>query len=233
MCESKTRLGGQLLMGDVPPHKEEIGTLRDHLVGQIATARVETRLQTTATEDLIKEIDAEVVIVATGARPVEPRLPVEGGRLVSAWEVLAGTESAGAKVVVLGGGEVGCELAEYLATQGKEVVILELLQDLALTMEPRGRVLLVQRLRELGVQVLLQSRMSEVRGATVTYEQGGLMHRIQGVDTVVSAVGSTAHRPLGEALRVPGATVHCIGDCVKPRRILEAIREGFELAYAI
>lgn len=233
LCESKARLGGQLLMGDVPPHKEEIRTLRDYLVGQIATAGVDTRLQTTATEDVIKEIGAEVVIVATGAQPVQPRLPVEGGRLVSAWDVLAGTESAGAKVVVLGGGEVGCELAEYLATQDKEVVILELLPELAGNMEPRGRVLLVQRLRELGVQVLLQSRVSEMRRATVTYEQGGLMHRIEGVDTMVSAVGSTAHRPLGEALHVPGATVHWIGDCVKPRRILEAIREGYELAYAI
>jgi 2,4-dienoyl-CoA reductase-like NADH-dependent reductase (Old Yellow Enzyme family) len=80
---------------------------------------------------------------------------------------------------------------------------------------------------------LLERRVTAVRGTTVTYEQGGLMHRLEGVETVVAAVGSSAHRPLGEALQVPGATVHFIGDCVKPRRILEAMREGFELAYAL
>jgi 2,4-dienoyl-CoA reductase-like NADH-dependent reductase (Old Yellow Enzyme family)/thioredoxin reductase len=233
LCDREARLGGQLVMGDVPPHKEEIRTLRDYLVGQIAKAGVETRLQTTVSEDVIKAIGAEVVIVATGAQPVQPRILAVDSRIVSAWDVLAGREPVGATVVVLGGGVVGCELAEYLATQGKAVWILEQLPELAANMEPRGRVLLVQRLRELGVQVLLQSRASAVRGTTVIYEQGGVMHRLEGVESVVAAVGSTAHRPLGEALQVPGATVHFIGDCVKPRRILEAMREGFELAYAL
>jgi NADH dehydrogenase FAD-containing subunit len=108
-----------------------------------------------------------------------------------------------------------------------------LLQDLALNMEPRGRALLIQRLRRLGVQALLQSRLDEVRGETVTYDQGGLKHRIDGVDTVVSAVGSASNCAPGEALGAAGATVHLIGDCVKPRRILEAIREGFELAHTL
>ncbi len=233
LCEREARLGGQLLMGDVPPHKEEIGTLRDYLAGQIAKSGVETRVETAVTEELIREVRPEVVIVATGSTPAQPRVPVADARIVSAWEVLSGRGSVGRKVVVMGGGEVGCELAEYLAAQGKEVVILEVLQDLALNMEPRGRALLIQRLHRLGVQALLQSRLDEVRGETVTYDQGGLKHRIDGVDTVVSAVGSASNRALGEALGAAGATVHLIGDCVKPRRILEAIREGFELAHTL
>ncbi len=233
LCERETRLGGQLLMGDVPPHKEEIRSLREYLVGQIAKSGVETRVESAVTEELIREVRPEVVIVATGSTPAQPRVPVADARLVSAWEVLSGKESVGRKVVVMGGGEVGCELADYLAAQGKEVVILELLQDLALNMEPRGRALLIQRLRRLGVQALLQSRLVEVRGGTVTYDQGELKHRIDGVDTVVSAVGSASNRPLGEALGAAGAMVHLIGDCAKPRRILEAIREGFEVAYAL
>ena len=133
----------------------------------------------------------------------------------------------------MGGGEVGCELAEHLATQGKQVLILELLQDLALNMEPRGRVLLLQRLRRLGVQALMQSKITQVQGATVTYEQGGLRHRIEAVDTVVSAVGSASNNTLGESIGGAAAQAHCIGDCVKPRRILDAMREGFELGHAL
>jgi 2,4-dienoyl-CoA reductase-like NADH-dependent reductase (Old Yellow Enzyme family)/thioredoxin reductase len=233
LCERGPRLGGQLLMGDVPPHKDEIRTLREHLVDQLAKSTVETRLGTTVTRELVRESGADVVIVATGASSREASIRAVDATIVSAWDVLSGRASVGAKVVVIGGGEVGCELAEYLATKGTAVVIVEMLGDLALTMEPRARTLLMQRLRELGVTVLVQSRIDAVRGSTVSYEQGGLAFRIENVDTVVSAVGSLPNTTLGEALEGVEATVHRIGDCLRPRRILEAIREGFESAYAI
>jgi 2,4-dienoyl-CoA reductase-like NADH-dependent reductase (Old Yellow Enzyme family)/thioredoxin reductase len=230
LCERGTRLGGQLLMGDVPPHKDEIRALRDYLTRQLAKSDVETRLETTVTRELVERVAAEVVIVATGARPLASSVPAVDARIVSAWDVLSGRETAGAKVVVMGGGEVGCELAEHLAAQGKDVVVLEILPEVLTGTEPRARVLLVRRLRDLGVQVLTQSRVAEVRGAIVTYERAGLKSRITGVDTVVAALGSTADTTLGEVLG-NGASVHVIGDCVKPRRILEAMRDGFEVAY--
>lgn len=233
LCERGPRLGGQLLMGDVPPHKDEIRALRDHLVGQLAQSKVETRLGTEVTEPLVRESGADVVIVATGAAPRAAAIRAVDAAIVSAWDVLSRRASVGAKVVVAGGGEVGCEVAEYLAVQGKVVVIVEMLGDVALTMEPRARTLLVQRLRALGVTVMVQSRIDEVRGSTVAYEQGGLGLRIEHVDTVVSAVGSVPDTALGDALGASAATVHRIGDCVTPRRILEAMREGFERAYAI
>jgi pyruvate/2-oxoglutarate dehydrogenase complex dihydrolipoamide dehydrogenase (E3) component len=132
----------------------------------------------------------------------------------------------------MGGGEVGCELAEYLAGQGKEVILVEMLQQILNGTEPRARVLLLRRLRDLNVQVLTQSKLIEVRDKVVTYERAGLKYRIGEVDTVVAALGSTAETTFTVALG-DRATVHVIGDCVKPRRILEAIREGFEVAYEL
>lgn len=233
LCERASQLGGQLLMGDVPPHKDEIRTLREYLADQVAKAKIETRLGTSVTEQLVRQIGADVVVVATGAAPRPAGILAVEAAVVSAWDVLSGTASTGSKVVVVGGGEVGCELAEYLATANKEVVIVETLRDLAITMEPRARVLLIQRLRELGVTVILQSRIVDVCGSTVTYERGGLVYRLDNVDTVVSAVGSAANSALAEALEATGVRVYRIGDCVEPRRILEAMREGFERAYAI
>jgi len=233
LCEQGPRLGGQLLMGCRPPHKEEIETLRGYLEHQVAKSGVDTRLQTTVTEERVREIGADVVIVATGAKPVQLRVPTTDNRIISAWDVLAGRESVGPKVVMIGGGEVGCELAELLAAQGKDVTILEMVPELAANMEPRGRALLIQRIRRLGVKVLLQSAISEVRGTSVFYEQGGLKNRIDGVDSVVSAVGSAPSNDLAERLKAAGAEVRVIGDSVKPRRILEAMKEGFEVAYAL
>jgi 2,4-dienoyl-CoA reductase-like NADH-dependent reductase (Old Yellow Enzyme family)/thioredoxin reductase len=230
LCERGARLGGQLLMGDVPPHKEEIRALRDYLTRQLAKSKVETRLETSVTREFVEREGPEVVIVATGARPVAPSVPVIDAKIVSSWDVLSGREVVGAKVVVMGGGEVGCELAEYLAAQGKDIVIVEMLPEILNGTEPRARVLLVRRLCDFGVHVLTQSRVVEVRGGIVTYERAGLKSRIEGVDTVVAALGSAAEAALGKTLG-SGATVHVIGDCVKPRRILEAMREGFEVAY--
>jgi len=112
-------------------------------------------------------------------------------------------------------------------------VILEVLPDLATAMEPRGRRLLVERLQKLQVQALTKCSINEVQGQTVFYDRGGLRHRIDGVDSVVVAVGSAATKGLADAVKGMGLAVYAVGDCVKPRRILEAIREGFETAFAI
>jgi hypothetical protein len=72
----------------------------------------------------------------------------------------------------------------------------------------------------------------EVLGTTVTYERAGLKSQIGGVDTVVTALGATADATLRASFG-DGVTVHAIGDCVEPRRILDAMREGFELAYSL
>ena len=165
--------------------------------------------------------------------PIQPCIPATDGKVVNAWDALSHRATIGKKVVILGGGEVGCELAELLAGLGKEVVIIEILQEVATNMEPRGRRLLLERLHELGVQLLTQSSVSRVNERAVFYDQGGMKHRMDMVDTVITAVGSAANNPLVQALKGMEVAIYPIGDCVKPRRILEAVREGFETAYAI
>ncbi len=233
LCEASPSLGGQLLMGCLPPHKEEIRTLVEYLVGQVMKSGVELRLESVVSQSLIREIAPDAVILATGATPVRPSIPAADGRVVTAWDVLARRMTVGKRVLIVGGGEVGCELAELLAGLGKEVVIIEILPEVATNMEPRGRRLLLERLHALGVQLLTQSSVSSVGERAVFYDQGGLRHRMDRVDTVVTAVGSAANNPLQHAVEGIGILVHSIGDCVKPRRILEAVREGFEAAYAI
>ena len=233
LCEAGPRLGGQLLLGSVPPHKEEIRRLVDYLVDQLKKEGVKVRLETTVAESVVRSISPEVVIIATGAKPLRPSVTATDGKVVSAWDVLSGKVVVGQKVVVAGGGEVGCELAEHLAGLGKNVVIIEVLPDIATNMEPRGRRLLLQRLCALGVEVLTQCSVSSVHNRTILYDRGGLRHRMDAVDTVVTAVGSAPDSSLADSLKGSEFAVHTIADCVKPRRILDAIREGFETAYAI
>jgi 2,4-dienoyl-CoA reductase-like NADH-dependent reductase (Old Yellow Enzyme family)/thioredoxin reductase len=233
LCERSARLGGQLLMGSVPPYKEEIRHLMDYLVIQVKNLGIWTRMETTVTERLVVELAPDVAIVATGAKPLPIRIPGGDASVASAWDVLRGTAALGKKVAVVGGGEVGCELAEHLARLGKDVVIVEALGEIAINMEPRGRRLLLQRLQALGVEVLTHCLLGEVHGRTLFYIRGGMRHRMERVDSIVIAVGSVAEDGLADALKATGVLVYPIGDCIKPRRILEAIREGFEAAFSL
>ena len=135
--------------------------------------------------------------------------------------------------MVVGGGEVGCEVAELLATRGRQVTILEMLRELAANMETRGRRLLLQRLAELDVQALTQCTVTTVEGGTVWYERAGLRHRLDGFDTVVVAAGMAPQKELQAELEGLVGELYAIGDCVRPRRILEAIREGFEIGFSL
>jgi 2,4-dienoyl-CoA reductase-like NADH-dependent reductase (Old Yellow Enzyme family)/thioredoxin reductase len=231
--EQGSALGGQLQMGCVPPHKEEIERLLHYLVRKVEESNVEVQLESRMDVNLVRNMDPEVVIVATGARPLRPPLPGVGDHTVSAWDVLSGQVAVGSKVVVIGGGEVGCELAELLASSGKQVVILEMLDEIAVDMEPRGRRLLLRRLAKLGVHVLTQARVTEVTPGTVTYERAGLRYYEDGADTIVLATGSLPNTDLPDELKRTEVEFHCIGDCTKPRRILDAMREGFEVGFAV
>jgi pyruvate/2-oxoglutarate dehydrogenase complex dihydrolipoamide dehydrogenase (E3) component len=220
-------------MGLVPPHKEEIKRLLHYLVRKVNDSDVEVRLACRTDVNLIRDIDPEVVIVATGAKPLRPPIAGLGEHAATAWDVLKGHVAVGNKVVMVGGGEVGCEVAELLASSGKQVVILEILGEIAADMEPRGRRLLLQRLATLGVHVLTRARVTEVKRGTVSYERAGLGYQEDGADTIVLATGSVPNTDLSDELRRAQVGFLCIGDCVKPRRILEAIREGFEVGFAV
>lgn len=233
LCEQGPGLGGQLLLGTVPPHKEEIGHLVEYLVGQVRKSGVEVKVGTRVTADLVRQLAPDALVVAVGARPVVPPIPGLDRDAVTALDVLSGSASAGDRVVVVGGGEVGCEVAELLATRGRQVTILEMLRELAADMETRGRRLLLQRLAQLDVQALTQCTVTTVEGGAVWYERAGLRHRLDGVDTVVVAVGMAPQKELQAELEGLVGEVYAIGDCVRPRRILEAVREGFEIGFSI
>ncbi len=121
LWEAKGRLGGALMPGAAAPHKQEINNLIAFLSHQTRKLGVSVQLSKEATpEDVVGE-RADEVIVATGGLPMIPEIPGLGGKnVVTAVEALTGEEEAGEEVVIIGGGMVGCETAEFLAGKGKK-----------------------------------------------------------------------------------------------------------------
>ncbi|QNB47804.1 FAD-dependent oxidoreductase [Thermanaerosceptrum fracticalcis] len=234
LYEKQAELGGQLRIAAVPPYKEEINDLVNYLIDQVEKSGVVIEKGKEADIKIVQELKPDVVIVATGSEPIIPKIPgVEQKKVVTAHEVLMGSASVGEKVVVVGGGLVGCETAEYLAEQGKQVTVVEMLDDVAVDVGALTRALLLNRMAENKIQVLTKSKVREITVDGVIIEKEEGTEEITGIDTVVIAVGSKSKNDLFMLIEGEGIPVFAIGDCVKPRRIIEAIHEGFRRAYSL
>lgn len=230
--ERADRLGGQFRLAAAAPGKDEALNLVEFLERQVRQSGVAVHLGSELSEAELDRRAPDAVVVATGARPAT--LPLPGiERCLSAWEVLAGKVTAGQRVVVIGGGQVGCETAEYLADQGRSVTILELLPEVAGDMGLRTREPFVQQLIALGVDIITKAMVTSVGEREVAFDRAGLPEKLIDVDGVVLAIGSTADGSLARALTGKTYQVIAVGDCVKARRGLEAIHEGYAAGNAV
>lgn len=234
LLEELDHLGGMLRVGAVPPHKEEIGRLVEWLEGEVQRAGVEIRLGRTADRDAICSCGPDVVILATGARPAVPGLTPGSGDVMFAEEVLRGTKRPGSKVGVIGGGIVGCETAEFLAARGHRVTLIERETDVALKVHPRPRRMLIDRLLALGVDIWTQARPRKMVNGSLIIERGEVEWAVSAPDALVVAEGYVPRDELLRSLQgEPGLRLEVIGDARQPRSAAEALREGFEVAYAL
>jgi 2,4-dienoyl-CoA reductase-like NADH-dependent reductase (Old Yellow Enzyme family)/NADPH-dependent 2,4-dienoyl-CoA reductase/sulfur reductase-like enzyme len=227
LLEKTDRLGGQLLLAAIPSDKEEITPFKDYLIGQLEEKKVEIRLNTTGTRQVVEKLNPEIVVSATGAFPIITLIPgSDMGNVVSAWEALRHPEKVADKVVVIGGGMVGCEVAGLLSRQGKEVTLVEQLDDVGLDIGFSTRKSEVEKLREAGVIIMTKTPVKKItkEGAAIN-ENGNL--RVLAAGTVVLAVGSRSDRALLEELESTKIEVRAAGDCLAPRRIVQATSQGF------
>lgn len=215
-------------VASVPPHKEDIARLTGYLVTQLEELGVKVKVNTAVTTALVRAEKPDVVVLAAGSSPARPAIEgVTGQNVVTAQDVLAGRAVVGETVSVLGGGRVGCEVAEFLAERGKKVTIVEILDKVASGMGVfQGRDTLLKILAEKKVTIMTRARTCAVssKGLSVTGSTGA--GEVVAADTVVLACGSLANDGLADELRGICPELHVIGDCLKPRGILEAIDDA-------
>ena len=152
--------------------------------------------------------------------------------MVTAIEVLAGEKEAVGSVVIVGGGTIGCETAEFLAEKGKKVTIVEMLKRIGNDITPSYRWVTIKRLRDAGIRMETSAKVREITESGVLTDREGQSEFIEG-DTVVLAGGSQPSRGVAEMLEGKVSELHLAGDCVEARLIREALEEGFCLACQI
>ncbi|MFC1965037.1 FAD-dependent oxidoreductase [Chloroflexota bacterium] len=231
--EKEDRLGGQLILAAKPPYKNEIRQLMEYLVLQVQRLGTEINLGSEVTIETIRYFAPDVVIIATGARPLVPEIAgVGNANVITAWEVLAGRE-VGKKVVIAGGGMVGCETAEFLVDRRAEVSIVEMLPEIASDVERHtNRPVLLERLSKYDINILTNSLAEAVTDRGLLINQSG-QKKVVEADTIVLAMGVISNNALAIEARNRFPRVHMIGDCVRPGRISNAINQASYLARQI
>ncbi|MFC2000360.1 FAD-dependent oxidoreductase [Chloroflexota bacterium] len=234
LWERNSRLGGDLIPASVPDFKQDTRRLVDYLSNQVKKLGVLTELTKEATAELVQQSSPDAVILATGANPLIPDIPgTERDNVVTAVDVLMGNREIGESVVVAGGGLVGCETAVYLAKGGKKVAIIEMMGRLVPQgMNLNSRMGLLNLVEQNGVEVLTGSKLLEITKGGVLVEADGLEREMK-ADSVVLALGLKPESGLRIDLEGKVPELFVVGDCVEPRKILNAIWEGFHAACSV
>jgi NADPH-dependent 2,4-dienoyl-CoA reductase/sulfur reductase-like enzyme len=242
LLEKTSKLGGQLLMAAFPPMKQEIVHVIQYLTTQVYKVGVQVELSQEVTAKVVKRLQPDVVIVATGGVPrILTKLSgTDGSNVVTAWDVLQGHVLVGPKVLVVGGGKVGCEVADFIAhpvndrnPRGNQVTLLEELDNVALDEFSSFRSILVQRLLTKGVQIITSAKVTDILADGVKYRMADKEEAIRGMDTIVLALGAKSNDCLSEELNGSSCRTFVIGDAREPRRAVEAIKEGAEIGRTI
>ena len=232
--EKEDKIGGQLNIATVPPHKEEVSDLVKFLTEAIKRLKVKVILNKEADVETIKAEKADAVIIATGSAPITPNIAgVDRKEVVNAHDVLKGKAHVGQNVVVVGGGSVGCETAEYLAIRGKTVTVVEMLDDVMQDSGASVKALMLMRLDSLKVNIMRKSKVIQIKDNCILVQTENGNECVINTDTVVIAVGVRPINNLSDKLKGAKIPHTVIGDCVKPRKIYEAIQEAYRAAYDI
>lgn len=228
--EKGGRLGGRLRLAAVPPHKARYGEACDYLEKAVRKLGVTVHLNSEVSIERVRREKAEFVVLASGSRPfVPPVQGIDGPMVVHADAVLDGSAIVGTCVAVIGGGSVGAETAHYLMEQqSRRIHILEMRDGIGLDLPQDSRICLLQEFAQSSnLHVHVRAKVTEIKGHGLTFETDGVPAHLEGLDSVVLAVGARPEQGLKEGLEAEGIP-HClVGDADRPGDYVKAIREGF------
>ncbi len=233
LFEKNSTIGGQLSLGSVPSHKKEIQKLILFLQKQAEKYHVHFHLNTDATMDTVRDLDPDVVVVATGSTPLFPTVPgMRSNMVVSAPDVLATRHLARKKTVVVGGGATGCEVALYLAESGSPVTLIEALPRIGMQLESMTRKVLLKTMREKNVQIHTGCSLKAIEENGIVMNKDGKESSIE-AERVVIAIGCRSDDTFYNAIKDLKYEVYRIGDCLEPRNAQAAIYEGAVIGRSI
>lgn len=234
LFEKEKNLGGQLLFACVPPFKSIYGEWIFWLASQVKKIGATILTETQVTDRMIEEGNPDVVILAVGGEKIIPA--IEGIDLLlvgDAWQILSGEVAPKSHAVVVGGGLIGMETADFLSQKGTRVTLVEALKRSPVLKITSHGYMLHTRLRDKNCKLLFNTVVKRIAEGSVTILSGGEEQTLSPVDQVIIAVGLKPRDDWQQILQARGIRHWVIGDACQPRRIIEATEEGAKAAWSL
>jgi 2-enoate reductase len=233
LWEKGDELGGNLLPASVPEFKKDLRDFVDYQVSQLKKLPVTIKLNRDATAEDIISFGADCVILATCAFQEKPDfIGGDGYRVLTAIELLANGTKIGKDVLVIGGGLIGCETAVYLVQKGHRVTVISRRPRILTDVNFHNVEVLSKMLIDSHVEVLTETKLSGASDAGVVVTQQD-KKRVVKADSLVFSEALQSCNQVEKALGNKITNLCSVGDCVKPRRLIDAIWEAFHAALKI
>jgi pyruvate/2-oxoglutarate dehydrogenase complex dihydrolipoamide dehydrogenase (E3) component len=232
LFEKQNQLGGRFRLAALPPGKACLQEFTDYLSVQLKKLAVNIFKGKPFDLNLLEKENPDAVILATGARTIIPGF-CEGADVITDEQVLKKEVDVAQRVLVLGGGDTGVEMADLLAQQGKKVTILEMREAIGIDMHPAVRAFLLQRLSDQGVSIITSTKAVCFQNECLLTDGPTGSEALDCFDQIVSSVGSAPNNELEHQIRKYCQNIYVIGDAQDPRDAMKALYEGQEVAMKI
>ncbi|MBE6996646.1 MAG: FAD-binding protein [Ruminococcaceae bacterium] len=230
LCEKTGTLGGTIRCEKDVPFKQRLDLYLKRQAAAVQRADIDLRLNTAVTPEYAEAVGADVIIAATGARPVKPPIPgIDGANVLGAEYAYTHTDEVGQSVCILGAGLVGLELGIYLAILGKHVQVVEMAPEINDGGNFLHAIALRTELKKRQVKVDLNTRAMLIRADGVLCQQES-GEKFFPADTVIYAVGQRPESDAALALRYCAPEFYQLGDCISPKNITNATGAAFQIA---
>jgi 2,4-dienoyl-CoA reductase (NADPH2) len=222
-------LGGQFNFAPLTPHKSSMATLVPYFIDELKNNKVNIIFKKANESDLISKYDG--VILATGSKPALPSIP---GLYKFYWADILLEENLpeNKKVLIIGGGLIGVDIATALIPRNNEVIIVKRTTDFGEDMETIAKTLSLKMMKEKGTIFSDHTHIKRIEGRTVYAERNGKNIRFDDIDIIVVSTSMTSYNPLEKELKgkIP---LYVIGDAKRVGNAQDAIRHGYETAKAL
>lgn len=235
LCEASDSLGGQFVLAGAAPRKEEMKEAAIAM-GEMAKRKgVEIKLSTPVDAEVIKDINPDEVIIAAGAEPI--KLNVPGANLphvTNSHDILAGKARVNGDIVVIGGGLVGLEVAEYLSGNVNKITVVEMLNEVAKDLGQLRKICVMESLYHEGIKTITEAKCVEIKEKSIVIDKNGVVEEVP-CDSVIVAIGARSRNfeSISDYCKENNIPYHVIGDAVRARRALNCIEEASEVARRI
>jgi pyruvate/2-oxoglutarate dehydrogenase complex dihydrolipoamide dehydrogenase (E3) component len=230
LIEKENQLGGNARIASLLHRKKEFGSLIDYFMTQLFKMKVSIKLNSCPDPGIFEKNDIDQVLVATGSLPLMPKVfnSEKKCRVVTATSALQDPHCLSDDIVIIGGNSVGIETAEYLCGLGKKVTIMEMAGDILRDLGPLNRTELIERIKDLQINVLTNHRLIEVNDSGLSVSNNGKAETYHLPGDIVVAMGVSPY-PLSIKHKLQ-KNVHYVGDCKRIGNAMDAIHDAFQTA---